>query len=225
MIRRIVVQSIVGLAIMAALLFLPAGTLAWIAGWIYLVEISITSLAMAFWMLRHNPALLAERMGPLIQRQQKTWDKILIVSLLVLWAAWFVIMGLDAVRYRWSDMPPWLQVLGALAIVVSMYIIFLTMRANTFAAPVVKIQAERGHHVVSDGPYAIVRHPMYGGALLLIVGTPLLLGSWWSLAATPAIVLLLAARAVLEERTLARELEGYRDYAGRVRYRLVPFVW
>ena len=225
MIRRIVVQSIVGLAIMAALLFVPAGTLAWDAGWVYLIEISITSLAMAFWMLRHNPALLAERMGPLIQRQQKTWDKILIVSLLVLWAAWFVLMGLDAVRYRWSDMPPWLQVLGALAIVVSMYIIFLTMRANTFAAPVVKIQAERGHHVVSDGPYAIVRHPMYGGALLLIVGTPLLLGSWWSLAATPAIVLLLAARAVLEERTLARELEGYRDYAGRVRYRLVPFVW
>jgi protein-S-isoprenylcysteine O-methyltransferase Ste14 len=225
MIRRIVVQSIVGLAIMAALLFLPAGTLAWIAGWIYLVEISITSLAMAFWMLRHNPALLAERMGPLIQRQQKTWDKILIVSLLVLWAAWFVIMGLDAVRYRWSDMPPWLQVLGALAIVVSMYIIFLTMRANTFAAPVVKIQAERGHHVVSDGPYAIVRHPMYGGALLLIVGTPLLLGSWWGLAATPVIVLLLAGRAVLEERTLARELEGYRDYASRVPYRLVPFVW
>ena len=225
MIRRIVVQAIVGLAIMAALLFVPAGTLAWPAASVYLVEISVTSLAMAYWMLRNNPALLAERMAPLIQRQQKTWDKILIVSLLVLWAAWFVIMGLDAMRYRWSDMPLWTQALGALAIVISMYIIFLTMRANTFAAPVVKIQTERGHRVVSDGPYAIVRHPMYGGALLLIVGTPLLLGSWWGLAATPVIVLLLAARAVLEERTLARELEGYRDYASRVRYRLVPGVW
>jgi protein-S-isoprenylcysteine O-methyltransferase Ste14 len=225
MIRRIVVQSIVGLAIMATLLFAPAGTFAWPAAWVYLVEISVTSLAMAFWMLKHNPALLAERMGPLIQRQQKTWDKVLIVTLLLLWCAWFVIMGLDAVRHRWSDMPLWIQVLGALAIVVSMYIIFLTMRANTFAAPVVKIQAERGHRVVSDGPYAIVRHPMYGGALLLIVGTPLLLGSWWGLAATPVIVLLLAGRAVLEERTLARELAGYSDYASRVRYRLVPGVW
>jgi protein-S-isoprenylcysteine O-methyltransferase Ste14 len=225
MIRRIVVQSIVGLAIMATLLFAPAGTLAWPAAWIYLVEISVTSLAMAFWMLRHNPALLAERMGPLIQRQQKAWDKVLIVTLLLLWCAWFVIMGLDAVRHRWSDTPLWIQVLGALAILVSMYIIFLTMRANTFAAPVVKIQAERGHRVVSDGPYAIVRHPMYGGALLLIVGTPLLLGSWWGLAATPVIVLLLAGRAVLEERTLARELAGYSEYASRVRYRLVPGVW
>lgn len=225
MIRRIVVQSIVGLAIMATLLFAPAGTFAWPAAWVYLVEISVTSLAMAFWMLKHNPALLAERMGPLIQRQQKTWDKVLIVTLLLLWCAWFVIMGLDAVRHRWSDTPLWIQVLGALAILVSMYIIFLTMRANTFAAPVVKIQAERGHRVVSDGPYAIVRHPMYGGALLLIVGTPLLLGSWWGLAATPVIVLLLAGRAVLEERTLAQELAGYRDYASRVRYRLVPGVW
>jgi protein-S-isoprenylcysteine O-methyltransferase Ste14 len=225
MIRRIVVQSIVGLSIMAVLLFVPAGTLAWPAAWVYLVEISITSLAMTYWMLRNNPALLAERMAPLIQRQQKAWDKVLIVTLLLLWCAWFVIMGLDAVRDRWSDMPLWIQALGALAIVVSMYIIFLTMRANTFAAPVVKIQAERGHRVVSDGPYAIVRHPMYGGALLLIVGTPLLLGSWWGLAATPVIVLLLATRAILEERTLARELAGYRDYASRVRYRLVPFVW
>src|SRR5262245_56118993 len=116
MIRRIVVQSIVGLAIMAVLLFVPAGTFAWPAAWIYLVAISVTSLAMAFWMLRNNPALLAERMAPLIQRQQKTWDKILIVTLLLLWGAWFLIMGLDAVRYRWSDMPLLIQALGALAI-------------------------------------------------------------------------------------------------------------
>jgi len=225
MIRRVIRQSIVGLAIMAALLFLPAGTLAWPAAWIYLVVIGIASLAIALWLMRHNPTLLAERMSPLIQRDQKSWDKVLMTVLIVLWCAWFVMMGFDAVRYGWSEVPLWVQALGALAIIVSMFIMFLTMRANSFAAPVVKIQAQRGHRVVSDGPYKIVRHPMYGGALLLILGTPLLLGSWWGLATTPVIILLLGARAVMEERTLARELEGYAEYATRVRYRLIPLIW
>ena len=107
-------------------------------------------------------------MKPLIQRDQKPWDKALMAVFLFLWCAWFVVMALDAARFRWSDVPLWLQVLGAIAIAVSMYIMHLIMRTNSFAAPVVKIQAERGHRVVSDGPYAIVRHPMYGGTLLLI---------------------------------------------------------
>ena len=225
MVARLIKQSVIWFVFMIALVFIPAGTFAWPAGWIYLAEFGLASFVMTRWMLRHNPALLAERMSPLIQRDQKTWDKALISAFILLWPAWFVAMGLDAVRYGWSQMPIALQVFGALAILVSMYIVFLTVRANTFAAPVVKIQKERGHRVVSDGPYAIVRHPMYAGALLLIVATPLLLGSWWGLAMVPLIVALLAVRAVLEERTLARELDGYAEYAARVRYRLVPMVW
>jgi protein-S-isoprenylcysteine O-methyltransferase Ste14 len=225
MLPRVLLQSIFGLMIFGALLFLPAGTLAWPGGWVYLVEIIVASIAMTQWLSRHNPALLAERTAPLIQREQETWDKVLMSTFLLLWCVWFVVMGLDAMRYGWSVMPLWIQVLGALAIAVSMYIIFLTMRANTFAAPVVKIQATRGHRVVSEGPYAVVRHPMYGGAVMLIVATPLLLGSWWGLAMSPILVLLLAIRAVMEERTLTRELEGYADYARRVRYRFVPRIW
>jgi protein-S-isoprenylcysteine O-methyltransferase Ste14 len=225
MVQRIVRQSIVGLAIMLVLLFVPAGTLAWPAAWIFLLEFSLASTLIARWLLRHNPALLEERMKPLIQREQKPWDKALMAVFLVLWCAWFVVMSLDAARFGWSIVPLWLQVLGAIAIAVSMYIMFLIMRTNTFAVPVVKIQPERGHRVVSDGPYAIVRHPMYSGALLLILGTPLLLGSWWGLALAPALILLLAVRAVMEERTLLAELPGYADYAARVRYRLVPYIW
>jgi protein-S-isoprenylcysteine O-methyltransferase Ste14 len=146
-------------------------------------------------------------------------------AFLLLWCAWFVIMSLDAARFGWSEMPLWLQALGAVAIAASMHIMFLIMRTNSFAVPVVMIQTARGHRVVSDGPYAIVRHPMYGGTLLLIVGIPLLLGSWWGLALAPVIVLLLAVRAVMEERMLMTELPGYMDYAVRVRYRLVPFIW
>jgi len=225
MIRRLIWQSAVWFACMAALLFIPAGTADWPAAWIYLAEMGLATLVITAWLARYNPALLAERMSPLIQRDQKKWDKLLMIVLIVLWCAWFMLMGLDAVRYGWSAVPPWAQALGALAILVAMYIFFLTVRVNSFAAPVVKIQTERGHKVVSDGPYAIVRHPMYAGALLLFAGTPLLLGSWWGLALAPVITVLLAARAVLEERTLARELDGYAEYAARVRYRLIPLVW
>jgi protein-S-isoprenylcysteine O-methyltransferase Ste14 len=225
MTRRLIQKSLVGLATMLALLFVPAGTLAWPAGWIFLVEFSIASALITRWLQRHNPALLEERMKPLIQREQKPWDRRLMAAFLALWCAWFVVMSLDAARFAWSNVPLWLHALGAAAIAVSMYIIFLIMRTNTFAVPVVKIQTERGHRVISDGPYAIVRHPMYGGTLLLIAGIPLLLGSWWGLVFAPLIVLLFAVRAVMEERTLMAELPGYTDYAARVRYRLIPGVW
>jgi protein-S-isoprenylcysteine O-methyltransferase Ste14 len=225
MTRRLIQKSVVGLAIMLVLLFVPAGTLAWPAGWIFLVEFSLASALITRWLLRHNPALLEERMKPLIQREQKPWDRRLMAVFLFLWCAWFVVMSLDAARFAWSDVPPWLQALGAVAVAISMYIMFLIMRANSFAVPVVKIQAERGHRVISEGPYAIVRHPMYSGTLLLIAGIPLLLGSWWGLAVAPVIILLFSIRAVMEERTLMAELPGYADYAARVRYRLVPYVW
>lgn len=225
MIGRLVQKSIVGLAIMMALLFLPAGTLVWPAAWIFLVEFGLASALISRWLRQHNPALLEERMKPLIQRDQKPWDKAVMATFIVLWWAWFVLMALDAVRIGWSAVPPWVQMVGAVAVAAAMYVMFLIMRSNNFAVPVVKIQAERGHRVVSDGPYAVVRHPMYSGTLILIAGIPLLLGSWWGLAASPLLVLLFAVRAVLEERTLIAELPGYADYAARVRYRLVPLIW
>jgi len=225
MVYRLIWQTAVWLASMAALLFIPAGTFAWPAAWIYLAEMGVAGLLIGLWLARHNPGLLAERMSPLIQRAQKRWDKVLMISLIVLWCAWFVLIALDAMRYRWSEVPFWAQAVGALWISIAMYVVFTTMRANSFAAPVVKIQSERGHRVVSDGPYAVVRHPMYAGALLLFLGTPLLLGSRWGLALAPVIAVLMGTRAVMEERTLARELEGYKEYAARVRYRMIPLVW
>ena len=129
-------------------------------------------------------------------------------------------MALDAVRFRWSQVPIWVQAVGAVLIALCMYVFYLTFRENTFAAPVVKIQAERGHQVVTTGPYALVRHPMYAGALLLFIGIPLLLGSWYGLAGALVMMALLVTRIVMEERTLTNELPGYREYAARVRWRL-----
>jgi len=225
LIRRLIWQSIIWLAILMAALFVPAGTLAWPAAWVYFVEFCGASFLMTRWMAKHNPALLAERMKPLVQRDQKTWDKVLMSAFMALWFGWCILMALDAERFGWSHMPLWLQVVGAIAIPIGMYIVFLTLRANTFAAPVVKIQAERGHQVVTTGPYGIVRHPMYAGALILIVAMPLLLGSWWGIAAAPILIMLFGVRAVMEERTLMRELAGYAGYAARVRHRLIPGIW
>ena len=117
------------------------------------------------------------------------------------------------------------MVVGGLGIAFGFYAFHVVMMTNTFAAPVVKIQSERKHQVISTGPYAYVRHPMYAGAVLMILGTPLLLGSWYGLIVAAVLLALLALRAVKEENTLKAELEGYDAYAARVQYRLVPGIW
>ena len=134
-------------------------------------------------------------------------------------------MAFDAVRFGWSQVPISLRVIGAIMVLLNAYFAYLTLRENSYAATAVKIQTERGHRVVSTGPYAYVRHPMYVGLVFFYIGVPLLLGSWYGLAAAPLILCILATRAVFEERELMAELAGYREYAERVRYRLIPGIW
>jgi len=179
MIGRLVVRTVIWLAITAALLFIPAGTLDWPEAWVFLAESGGLGLASGIAIGRSDPALLRERMGSPIQRGQKSWDKLLLLGLLFLWLSQYVVAGLDAVRFRTSDMPLWLEVAGALAIAAGLYVFHAVMLANSFAAPVVKVQTERKHQVVSTGPYALVRHPMYAGAIPLTVGTALLLGFFY----------------------------------------------
>ena len=225
MVSKMIGRTVVWIAAMAAILFVSAGTARWPAAWVFLAEIGGLGVAVGLWLARRDPALLAERLSTGFQAAQKTWDKVFMATVFVLWTGWLVLMALDAVRFGWSQMPVWAQALGAVLIALCMYVACLTFRENSYAAPVVKIARERGHRVVSSGPYAYVRHPMYAGALLFFIGTPLLLGSWYGLAVAPVLVVVLAARAVMEERMLAEELPGYRDYATRVRYRLVPGLW
>jgi protein-S-isoprenylcysteine O-methyltransferase Ste14 len=222
--RKLVVRTTIWLILLAVLLFATAGTFRWPGAWIYLAWAAIISFGGGLWLARHDPALLNERLGSLVQRDQKGWDKLFMVMVLVLWFAWFALMGLD-VRYRWSHVPLYAQIVGFLLLILGCYLVWLTFRANSFAAPVVKIQKEREHRVITGGPYAYVRHPMYAGALLINIGAPLLLGSWWGLAAGALFTVLIGVRAVLEERMLRAELSGYVDYANRVRYRLVPYLW
>ncbi|HLH25025.1 MAG TPA: isoprenylcysteine carboxylmethyltransferase family protein [Chloroflexota bacterium] len=211
--------------VFAAALFLAAGTLAWLAGWLFLLLFFGLSIVLSLWLLRYNPALLRERMTGIGKADQKAWDKALFALLQLLFLTWLVVMPLDAVRFHWSRMPGWLQVTGAAGLVGSFYLFYLVFRENAYLSPAVRVQRERGQTVVSTGPYHHVRHPMYATAIIFIASAALLLGSWYGLLIGFIIVLLIARRAVLEEQTLREELPDYAAYMQQVRYRLVPHVW
>jgi protein-S-isoprenylcysteine O-methyltransferase Ste14 len=163
-------------------------------------------------------------MRPPFQREQLPQDKLLMGTFLPLWLGWYVLMGVDR-RFGWYSVPVSLQVLGAVLLCLGIWLSWQVMKENSYAAPVVKVQKERGHKVVTTGPYAYVRHPMYASVIFFALGVPLLLGSWWGLLVSPLLLSVLALRAVLEERMLMAELEGYANYAQRVRYRFVPLLW
>jgi protein-S-isoprenylcysteine O-methyltransferase Ste14 len=208
-----------------ALLFGAAGTLRWPAAWVFLVVFFVAAALISQMLVVHDPELLHERLKPFVQRGQARWDQVLISLIAVLFVAWLILMGLDAQRFRWSIVPVWLQVAGGVGVALGMAIAYSALRENAYAIPVVRMQAERGQRVVSSGPYAIVRHPMYSGVLLLFPSTGLLLGSWWGVGASALLAIGLAIRTALEDRELQRGLEGYAAYAARVRARLIPLVW
>jgi protein-S-isoprenylcysteine O-methyltransferase Ste14 len=225
MLLRLTVQLALLLAVLALLLFWPAGTLDWPQAWAFLAGMAIASMAVSLWLLRHDPALLRERLRSPVQKDQARGDRVFMALIAVGWFGWVVLMALDAMRWRLSHMPVWLNLAGAILFALGFAIVWLTFRANSFAAPVVKIQRARGQSIVTGGPYTIVRHPMYAGATLYMIGMALLLGSWIGLALTPLMAVLLSIRIGIEERMLRGEFPDYADYAARVRYRLVPGVW
>jgi protein-S-isoprenylcysteine O-methyltransferase Ste14 len=150
---------------------------------------------------------------------------VFVTAVLLLFLTWLIVMPLDAVRFGWSEVPGWLQILGALGVVLSFYIMFLTFRENAYLALVVKLQEERDQSVVSTGPYRYVRHPMYASMFLFFPAAALLLGSWWGLLLCAVLLGLLVWRIPLEEGMLENGLAGYEEYERNVRYRLIPRVW
>jgi len=211
--------------VLSALLFGAAGTILWSAGWVYLILFFIGALWITRRLMRRDPALLAERMKSPVQSGQPFWDKAFILAMAAAWCGWLALMGLDAVRFRWSAMPVWVQCAGGALMLLSFGLFGRVIRENTFLAAAVRIQTERGHRVISTGPYALVRHPLYAAMLVYLPATALLLGSWYGLAVSCMLSGGFVFRTAMEDRELRRSLEGYAAYAARVRYRLVPFVW
>jgi protein-S-isoprenylcysteine O-methyltransferase Ste14 len=210
---------------LVVLLFPAAGTLDWGWGWAWIGLVMGTSTVVTVMLERRDPALVAERLRLPVQRGQARGDRFWMAVIGLAYAAWLPLMGLDAVRFGWSQVPLVLHLAGAAGIVACMWIAYLTFIENTFAIAAVRIQEERGQTVISSGPYARVRHPLYSGALLFFIGTPLMLGSWWGVVWGLVLSLLLARRIVLEEGALLEGLDGYDEYTSRVRFRLVPGVW
>src|ERR1700756_1310917 len=178
MLMKLLVQTVLWLGVIAILLFVPAGTIKWTGAWIFLIETFVVSIVLGLWLARHDPELFKERLRLPIQKEQSNQDKIVTGLIVLLYLGWFAFMAFDAVRFKWSAVPVWLQGPGALGVLLACYIGYLTLRENTFAALVVKVQKEREQKVVSTGPYRYVRHPMYAGMIFYLVGAPLLLGSW-----------------------------------------------
>jgi len=221
-----IARFVLWMMLLAALLFWPAGTLDWPGAWVFLSEFVIVTFAIGLWLAQHNPDLLKERMrGRVFGKGQVFWDKIYMAFMTIAWCAWIVLMALDAKRWAVSYVPNELVGTGAVLLLVGFFIVWLTFRENSFASPVIKIQEERKQTVVTTGPYRIVRHPMYVGASIYMIGIPLLLGSWLGFACLPLLIGALVLRIYIEEDTLRKGLPGYVEYTERVRYRLVPYVW
>jgi protein-S-isoprenylcysteine O-methyltransferase Ste14 len=225
LILNLFVQTIVWFGLMGAIIFAAAGTMDYAGGWFYLGGMIVVSVVFGLHMMRVDPGLLKERLKPPVQKDQPLADKLIVIPLLLLLLAAMAFMAADAVRWHWSSMPLAMQWAGGVVVLAAFLFVYWTMRTNSFAAPVVKIQKDRGQAVITTGPYAIVRHPMYFGALFYVAGTSLVLGSWWGLATVPLLAILFGIRIGVEEQTLRTGLEGYDDYARRVRWRLVPFIW
>jgi protein-S-isoprenylcysteine O-methyltransferase Ste14 len=224
MIAKWAFQSVIWIVAMGALLFVPAGTWRWPAAWIFLGAMVLTGLFAGLWLARTDPELFAERMRLTARDEQPAADKLFVPALSAAFLIWFVLIGIDH-RLHGSEFSLPLQIFGLALQLVSTVFIMWVMRVNSFAAPLVKIQSERGHHVIDSGPYAWVRHPMYTGAIAFFIGIPLLLGSLWGLMASPFLALMFAIRITIEERMLKAGLEGYADYTSQVRYRLLPGIW
>lgn len=221
--RRIGLRVTVGVGLLLAVLFGPAGTLRWPQAWVFLA-FYVSGVAWFYiWTKRRDPGLLKERMSP--QKNVKAWDKKILRIYTLFLAALLIVAGLDAVRLRWSHLSLGLNVLGFAGLVLTMLVAFWATKANTFASGVVRIQTDRGHRVCSTGPYAHVRHPMYIAVILMAASLPLALGSLYSLIPAAVIAGLFILRTILEDKTLKEELPGYREYTQKVRFRLIPGLW
>ncbi|MFZ1551073.1 MAG: isoprenylcysteine carboxylmethyltransferase family protein [Anaerolineae bacterium] len=223
LITRYAIRETLGLLVMGAALFWPAGRLDWWAGWAVLAVMAAWIAAMAITLIRLNPGLLAERLGP--RKGAKPWDTVIMSLLGLIQLARYIIAGLDQ-RYDWTGGLPAVAQLAALALCVLGYsLVVWATASNAFFSQIVRIQSERGHTVVRGGPYRYVRHPAYIGAILFELAVPVLLASWPALIISGLSVLLLILRTALEDRTLQVELIGYAGYARQVRYRLLPGIW
>jgi len=215
-------RSVVSLALMVLLLFGPAGTLRYWQAWLFALVFVASSIAIGLYFSRYDPKLLARRMKAGPGAETEPSQKIIIFLIILGFSLLLAFPSFDH-RSHWSDVPVWVVLAANAGVVLSFVIFFVVLKQNSYAASTVTVEA--GQPVISTGVYAIVRHPMYAGALQLLFCMPLALGSSWGLLVALATVPLLMWRLLDEERVLRRDLAGYVDYCRHVRFRLIPGIW
>jgi protein-S-isoprenylcysteine O-methyltransferase Ste14 len=217
--KKVLIRFIMVPIFMGLMLFLPAGSLDYWQAWIYCGVLFIPVSFVVIYFLKKDPELLERRLR---MREKEEKQKTIIKIAYIFFFIGFIIPGLDH-RYHWSNVPV-LLVIVANAIVLSGYIlVFFVLRENSYASRIIEV--EKGQKVITTGPYAIVRHPMYLGVLLMYLSTPLALGSYWALIFFLPLLPLIVVRLLNEEEVLLRELPGYKEYCQKTRYRLIPFIW
>jgi protein-S-isoprenylcysteine O-methyltransferase Ste14 len=223
LITRYAIREILGLAVMAVALFWSAGQINWWPAWAAIAVMLSWTIAMTSVMLRFNPNLLAERLGP--RKGAKKWDTVIMSILGLTQLGRYIISGLDR-RFKWTGaFPIPFQILALIVCLMGYGIFVWATASNAFFSQIVRIQSERDHKVAKKGPYQFIRHPSYFGAILYEIAVAVLLSSWWALIVGIVNTGLLILRTALEDRTLQAELVGHREYSHEVRCRLIPGIW
>lgn len=217
--RTVIGRLLAGILVMGAIFFLPAGTVRYWEAWLYMAVLFVPMSIFALYLLRANPALLERRMKTREAESQQRW---IIALLSLLFLIIFVLPGFDK-RFGWSSVPAWLVIAANGMVLVGYLLVVFVLLKNEYAARTIEV--EERQQVITAGPYALVRHPMYTAMTLIIIFSALALGSYWALIPAALFPLLLVARILNEEAVLHRDLAGYDDYCQTVRYRLLPGVW
>ncbi|WP_415407954.1 methyltransferase family protein [Sulfurovum sp. CS9] len=217
----------VRMVLFAVALMWPAGTWRWWEAWVLVGLWTVYGVVMMIYLLRNDPVLLVERLKLVpLHKEQKVWDKFLMLLFFIAGIGLYLLPGFDIMRYEWSDpLPLWIRIAAMFVHVPCFVLLGWIMRENTYLSQVVKIDKERDHKVITTGPYAVVRHPMYTVTIILLFAVPIALGSRFALIISLFLMVLLIVRTYLEDRTLHAELVGYPEYAKQTIYRLIPGLW
>ena len=213
------IRLILGIVFIGACLFWPAGTFNYWQAWAWLAALFIPMMISLVYLVKRDPALLERRTRT---NETRTAQKWIIAVSVIYFLIVFVLPGFDK-RFGWSAVPVWLVIAADLVVFAAFSLYNLVIKANTFASRIIEV--EQDQQVITSGPYALVRHPMYLSMILFMAATPLALGSYWAFIPSLALIPLLAARAKNEEELLIKDLAGYREYMQKTRYRLFPGVW